>query len=110
MNKSQQKAIELFKYRVEQFFSAHDVKEYGAKITRFDVRDEPCGNSRFVSVAVETELTALPNGNLLKALDHTHWLAFIGDKGAINLHSGPKSLEQFKGKKQYMGMNIHYGK
>ena len=100
-NTAQQLAIETVRHLIARDFSYTEKLEYGAQITAFDVtcRVLEHSNLTFTSLSVETEYTALPTTNLLRALSHDYYLFFIGERGKVTLASGPKSLAQFAGKK-----------
>jgi hypothetical protein len=106
LTKSQQRAIAQLQKTIEQNFSKNDVEQYGAQITKCEVRCEktPMG-STFTSVILQTEFAKLETTNLLRSLSNDHYLFFVGERGALELVSGPKSLAQFAGKK-YMGWNV----
>ena len=110
LTKAQERAIAKLQKTIAQNFSKNEVEEYGAQITNLEVRCDklPSGSSTFTSVSVETEFTKLDSGNLLRALSHDYYLFFVGERGALELVSGPKSLAQFAGKK-WMGWNIASG-
>jgi hypothetical protein len=64
-------------------------------------------DSGVIMLSFETVYTNLPEGNLLRALDHHYWRAFIGKRGCVTLRSGPDNLKQFHGKK-FLGVKIDY--
>lgn len=110
MNKTQARAIELLRSRIQQRMSKDERETYGKAITEWNVRDDelfPGSKKHFVAVSAKVEMTALPDGNLLKAIDRETWLAFIGERGKIELHMGPSSL---CGIKDYLGMHVCYTK
>jgi hypothetical protein len=102
MNKSQTKAIERVRHLLQSRISESAAEKYGQKITKFEVEPTDYGT---LWVSAEVDHTALPDTNLLKALDHEHWLISIGKRGAITAHSFPRAFEQFAGS-GYLGMNI----
>ena len=104
MNKAQQTAIARLRRFIEQQEIERRPANYGAQITRWDVQPTDYGT---LWVTAETELTGLPAGNLLRALDHTHYFVSIGKRGALTMKIGPKSLDQFEGR-QFLGININY--
>jgi hypothetical protein len=93
MNKRQERAIESFRNFLQRSLTRYDgTVPYGGEITKFEVKAEPLtyGPGEMVFVSAETELTGLAPGNLLRALDHTWWLIKVGDRGAIDILSGPR--------------------
>lgn len=98
---AQQRALDQIRRHIESDLS--DNPEYGEQITRWEL--EATGYDASWWLVVETEMTGLAKGNLLRTLDHHHWHFFIGQRGRIDAHSYPKSFEQFKGRKAF-GFNF----
>ena len=97
----QQRALDRFRRYVEDSLNTNP--KYGDQITKWELTAAGYNASWWLSV--ETELMNLPEGNLLRALDHEFWHLFIGARGRIEAHSYPKSLEQFKGQRVF-GINF----
>ena len=102
MNKSQTNAIERVRHLIQRNISTSSAERYGQKITKFEVEPTTYGT---LWVSVEVDDTALPDSNLLKFMDHAHWLISIGKRGGITAHTYPRSLEQFAGS-NWCGINI----
>lgn len=104
MTASQQRAIDHLKYQITRRCSNHcDDEAIQPVLTRFEVDEAEWG----ISVIAEAERTGLPEGNLLRVLDHEYWMALIGKRGKITLKMGPDALKQFKGD-TYFGMHVDY--
>lgn len=97
---SQDQAIGRFRSFLNNHQSGTD--QYQREITEFKVTDTSYG---IKWISAQQEITSLPKGNLLRALDHNYWHIEVGKRGALTAHAYPKSLEQFKGKK-FFGINI----
>lgn len=105
MNESQKQAVESFRRFVEQQHITGRPAEYGAKITEWEVSATEYGT---LWIKAQVELTGLPEGNLLRAIDHEHYFVSVGRRGALTMRMGPRSLRQFEGK-QFLGINIRLG-
>ena len=105
MNISQSKALGSFRsfldgYGANQFES----EEFRPVVSHFDYEENGLGA---IYAHAEIERTGLPEGNLLRALDHSYWFAVIGKRGKVTILKGPESLRQFKGR-TYLGFHINY--
>lgn len=94
MNKSQQAAVDYFRRHLEDHIRDYQREQYGRAITKFKTEPTDYDNSFWLSAEVED--TALPDNNLLKALDHEWWHVSIGPRGRISVWSCPNSFKQFK--------------
>lgn len=69
-------------------------------------RVEPTGyKGGEVWVYAQLEHSNLPEGDLLRVLDHEYWMALVGKRGRITIVNCPKTLEQFQGQ-YFLGMKI----
>lgn len=105
MNKSQTKAVRYVREWVESQLNTNP--KYGDKITEWTVA--PLGTSGLLSISARREMMGLPEGNLLRFFENTTYLFFIRKRGKIEMAMGPKSLEQFHGRK-FLGMHVTFGK
>mgnify|MGYP003677835436 CR=1 FL=1 len=53
------------------------------------------------SLAGQVERLALPETNLLRAIDHGYYHFFIGKRGAVTVKSAPSSYDQFNNKRAF---------
>jgi hypothetical protein len=103
MNAFEAAGVGYFKVWLGRSISAHDAEHYGKAITQFNVKDE----GGIVWIHAEVELTTLPEGNLLKCLDHEWWFVQVGKRGALTAHQYPRHYAQFAGgKKHWSGMKF----
>jgi hypothetical protein len=100
MNKSQERAVTKVRRYVESELSANP--EYGDQITEWEVKEVTPGR---YFITAQRDMTKLSEGNLLRFLEHTYYLFSIGRGGAVDMLMGPRSLEQFIGRR-WCGMNI----
>lgn len=98
---AQSKAISRFKKFLEREIE-REAELYGAKITEWDVEATDHGT---FWIKAQTEYTALPENNVLRALSHEFWHVSVGKRGSLTAWTYPKSLKQFKGK-SFLGVNI----
>ena len=99
-NKSQARAIALIRRFVELDLNKNP--EYGHQIVRFDVM----GQDRLL-VVVETLMTKLPDGNMLKALDHHHYHFQVGIRGRAECVHGPHFIAAVNNTK-FRGVYIRF--
>lgn len=99
MTKSQERAVVRVRHFVEGELNKNP--EYGDTVTGWEVTEHNFG----VCVAADKNMEKLPAGNLLRALERTHYLFFIGKRGAITMKMGPESFRQFNGRRAF-NMNI----
>jgi len=103
LNKSQQSAVDY----IDRWLHEHDIEsnaQYGADFTTKELEFTDYGATFY---RVEIELLGLPEGNLLKALYHTHYLFAIGRRGKIEMLMGVDSMKQFNGRMAF-GMHINF--
>jgi len=100
MTKSQQQGLDSFIALMTREAKQHEA--YGAEITGLKIDDSHPG---LLFASGEVQLLGLPEGNLLRAIARTHWLAQIGKRGKVTLLMYPKCLDQFKGK-TFFGMAV----
>jgi hypothetical protein len=99
MNKAQEYAIAKFRRHLEGELKNLDGSvPYGGQVTKFEVTPTDYGT---FWISADTELTGLPENNLLRALEHNHWCVSIGKRGAIVVHSSPRSYHQFNNKRAF---------
>jgi hypothetical protein len=101
MNTRQQAAADFFRSFLNAELSRQAKEDHGAKITEWEVKPTEYGA---VWISAEVELTALPEGNLLRALDHQRWFVLIGKGGSVHAHLYPGHYKQFKNKKRTFGV------
>lgn len=95
LTKSQTNGIARFRRLLELDIDSPSKDKYGAAITRFEQKEV----SGLVFISAETELTKLPEGSLLRALDHHYWMAQVGERGAVTVLMAPQSYKQFNNKR-----------
>jgi hypothetical protein len=105
MNKSQQRAVDYFKGFMDRQLCK--VPAYGDVVDTFDVKPTTYGD---VWISATTDMQALGEGNLLRALDRQYWLVLIGKRGGMTVKMCPKSFYQFNGKKNAFGMSFDAGR
>lgn len=99
MNKAQEYAIAKFRRHLEDNLKNLDGSiPYGGQVTKFEVTPTDYGT---FWISAETELTGLPENNLLRVLDHEYWFVHIGKHGAIVVRSSPRSYHQFNNKRAF---------
>lgn len=96
MNRMQTQGIARFRRLLELDIDTPSKDKYGAAITKFEQKDLGSG---LIFISAETELTKLPDGSLLRALDHHYWMAQIGERGAVTVLMAPRSYQQFNNKR-----------
>lgn len=99
MTKSQERAVAQVRRYVEGELDKN--AEYGDEIDSWVVTEENFG----LCISASRLMAKLPPGNLLRALDRTHYLFFVGKRGAIQMKMGPESMRQFNGRRAF-GMNV----
>lgn len=100
LTKTQTAAIESFRRFITS--RLNKTAEYGDQITKFETYRTEHGS---LWLTVETEMTLLPEDNLLRFLDKTHWHVAVGARGALEVWSCPKSIRQFAGRRAF-GLNF----
>ena len=105
MNKSQESAIKYFKeeiieMRINSLNSHQGDPSRLCKVERFEV--EP---TEYGTFWVSAEVAAGEVGSMLHAVTSERWFVEVGKRGALNAHSFPKSLEDYKGR-SWCGVNI----
>ena len=100
MNPSQARAARLFTNHVQRNVDPHPERGDAAFFT---METTSYGT---LWIKGETEMTGLPETNLLRAVCREYWLVAIGKRGAIDVKMAPKSYLQFKGRR-VLGMNFN---
>ncbi len=102
LNQKQQQAIT----RLKDVMTIHQGQtKYPLNLTRFEVT-----KSEYGDVMISAEMQhgdTVPENSLLRIVDRQFWVVFVGKRGALTAKIGPKSLQQFQGKK-FLGINIDY--